>query len=73
MVTRTGYQLITHSPKGLSEAIIYPDNYMNASDVAEGGSSNQNAGANNPLVYGLIGFFIAVAVVFLIFKKYRKH
>ena len=72
MVTRTVCEIITHSPKGLTEAVIYPVDWVNGTDEMEQKTGEGTSGENNFLTIGLILVFVALVICFILFKKYKR-
>lgn len=71
MVTRLGYELITHFPKGIEEAVIYPEGYENASLESKDSKENPFTDFNIPIALGIL-LFVAVFSILIILKKYKK-
>ncbi|WP_455392611.1 M24 family metallopeptidase [[Eubacterium] cellulosolvens] len=71
MVTRRGFEIITHSPTGLDEAILYPSDTVNITDIRkdEGAKSNENS--NNSMLYGVILIVIIALIVLFLSRKQR--
>jgi Xaa-Pro aminopeptidase len=70
MVTRTGYDLITHFPTGIDEAIINSEGNTNSSE-----QENPMADVTQEITYPLlIGIIIILAVIIstILFKKYKR-
>jgi Xaa-Pro aminopeptidase len=73
MVTRLGFQLITHFPKSLEDAILYPDNITNITEV---GDDSANKDDKNNVDFSMIGLgifilFCACGVALILNRKFR--
>jgi Xaa-Pro aminopeptidase len=71
MVTRLGYELITHFPKGIEEAVIYPEGYDNSSTDEKDGKESPFTDFNLPIAMGIL-LFIAIVSILIILRKYEK-
>jgi Xaa-Pro aminopeptidase len=70
LVKRTGYEIITFAPKGLSEAILYPVYSLNDTHYFDSEKSEENQNLNNILFIGIILIISAIALGFILYKKY---
>lgn len=71
MVTRTGRQTITHFPKSLDEAILYPSGISNITDIAEDDSSKSDNDSINYWLY--VGAFILLIILFFVVRRIQKQ
>jgi len=71
LVKRTGYEVITNAPKGLSEAILYPLNPLNDTHNFDNEKSEENQNLNNILLIGIIFIIGAIALGIIFYKKYK--
>ncbi|MCK5561128.1 MAG: M24 family metallopeptidase, partial [Thermoplasmata archaeon] len=71
MVTRTGRDIITHFPKSLDEAILYPGEISNITEIAEDDSSKSDDDSNDYLLY--LAAFIFLIIVFFWVRRIRSQ
>ncbi len=69
LVKRNGFEIITHSPKGLEEAIIYPPHYLNSSSASGNARDKQLINLDDPIFLGLIILFIALVIGIILIRK----
>lgn len=73
LVKRTGYEVITYAPKGLSEAILYPVNPLNDTHYFDSEKSEVNQNLNYILFIGIILIIGTIALGVILYKKYKVH
>jgi hypothetical protein len=73
LVTRLGFQLITHFPKSLDDAILYPGKLSNTSEVGDERPSMPEENADEFSEVGFVIFLMVMAtcVILVLNKKFK--
>jgi hypothetical protein len=70
LVKRNGYEIITHYPKGIDEAILYPEGYFNSSRD-ENNTGLQTQDINYLLFIGPLIVIVAIVIIASRLKRNR--
>jgi len=71
LVLRSGHELLTHYPKDLENAMIYPEHVINESVGSERVVDIQGGNTDNLIVLGVV-VVIAAIIIVIIIKKRKK-